>query len=79
MTKTSPSKQFKNCLSLGERDYSAQETCYLLLQLPMYTASRDFVVLSLNGSRVVEDHLDDKRPATALSALDHYINRPATP
>ena len=36
--------------SVGERDYSAQETCYLLLQLPMYHASRDFVILSLDGS-----------------------------
>ena len=26
--------------TVGERDYSAQETCHLLLQLPMYKASR---------------------------------------
>lgn len=36
--------------SVGERDFSAQETCHLLLQLPMFKASRDFVVLSLDGS-----------------------------
>ncbi len=34
--------------SVGERDFSAQETCHLLLQLPLYRASRDFVVLSLD-------------------------------
>ena len=33
----------------AKRDYSAQETCQLLLMLPMYMASRDFVMLSLNG------------------------------
>ena len=29
----------------AERDYSAQETCHLLLQLPMFMASRDFIIL----------------------------------
>ena len=37
----------------GARDYSAQEICHLL-QLPMFKASRDFIVLSLDGSRAVE-------------------------
>ena len=65
--------------SVGERDYSAQETCHLLLQLPMFRASRDFIMLSLDGSRAVGDRLDEDQPATALSALDHYIGRPTTP
>ena len=61
--------------SVGDRDYSAQETCHLILQLPMFRASRDFIVLSLDGSRVVEDHLVEDKPATALSILDHYAAR----
>ena len=65
--------------SVGERDYSAQETCHLLLQLPMFRASRDFIMLSLDGSHAVEDCLDEDQPATALSALDHYIGCPTTP
>jgi len=65
--------------SVGERDFSAQETCHLLLQLPMFRASRDFVMLSLDGSRAVEERLEEDQPATAPSALDHYITRPATP
>ena len=65
--------------SVGERDYSAQETCHLLLQLPMYRASRDFVVLSLDGSRAVEEQLKEDQPATVPSALDHYVARPTTP
>ena len=62
--------------SVGERDYSAQETCHLLLQLPMFKASRDFIILSLDGSRAVEDRLQKEQRATAPSMLDHYIHRP---
>ena len=35
-------------------------------------------MLSLDGSRTVEDRLDEDQPATALSALDHYIGCPTT-
>ena len=63
--------------SVGERDFSAQETCHLLLQLPMFRASRDFIVLSLDGTRAIEENLDESRPATTLSILDHYMMRPA--
>jgi hypothetical protein len=48
--------------SVDERDFSAQETCHLLLQLPMFKASRDFIVLSVDGSRAVEEHLEDDQP-----------------
>ena len=65
--------------SVGERDYSAQETCHLLLQLPMFKASREFVVLSLDGSRAVEDRLEENHQATAPSILDHYMCRPNSP
>ena len=65
--------------SVGKRDYSAQETCHLLLQLPMFKASRDFIVLRLDGSHAVQEQLDEGQPATALSILDHCIAHPATP
>ena len=64
--------------SVGERDYSAQETCHLLLQLPMYHASRDFVILSLDGSREVDNKLDEGKVVTIDSYLDHYSAHPAT-
>ena len=64
--------------SVGNRDYSAQETCHLLLQLPMYKASREFVVLSLDGSRLVQHDLVQEDTATAPSILDHYAHRPIT-
>ncbi len=65
--------------TVGERDYSAQETCHLLLELPMYTASRDFIIVSVDGTRMVQDHLDEQQPATVASPLDHYLGRPTTP
>ena len=59
--------------TVGERDYSAQETCHLLLQLPMLKALRDCVILSLDGSHAVEDHLEEGQRGTALSIVDHYM------
>ena len=66
--------------SVGERDYSAQETCHLLLGLPMYSASRDFVILSLDGSRQVDnDQEEGTAVVTLASQLDYYRSRPTTP
>ena len=59
--------------TVGDQPYSAQETCHILLQLPMYKASHDFIVLS---SRAVEEHIQHDGRATALSILDHYLARP---
>ena len=65
--------------SVGERDLSAQEVCHLLLQLPLYRASRDFVVLSLDGSRQLESLLEEGESVTVDSQLDHYCSRQSTP
>ena len=65
--------------TVGERDYSAQETCHLLLQLPMYKASRSFITLSLDGSRAVQTNVQEGERVTAHSVLDHYTSRPSTP
>ena len=62
--------------SVGERDYSAQETCHLLLQLPLTRSTRDITILSLDGSRQVEEQTNQSTRATAPSELDHYIHRP---
>ena len=63
--------------SVGERDYS---TWHLLLGLPMYRASRDFVVLSLDGSRQVDNGQEEGTAVVTLaSQLDHYRSRPTTP
>ena len=61
--------------SVGERDYSLQETCHLLLGLPMYRASRDFVILSLDGSRLVgNDQEEGTAVVTLASQLDHLFD-----
>ena len=64
--------------SVGERDLSAQETCHLLLQLPLVKSTRDHTTLSLNGSRQVQEMQsnDSATPATVPSILDHYLQRP---
>ena len=65
--------------TVRDRDYSAQETCHILLQLPMYKAPRDFIVLSLDGSIAVEEHIQHDGRSTTLFILDHYLARPLTP
>jgi len=65
--------------SIAQRDSSAQETCHLLLQLSMFKASRDFIVLSLDGSRMVDENYQEGQQATVPSVLDHYVTRPSTP
>ena len=64
--------------SVRERDYSAQEICHLLLRLPMIKSSRDFILLCLDGSRAVEDRLENASSTTAPSVLDYYLVRPHT-
>ena len=65
--------------SVGEVDYSAQETCHVLLQLPLIKASRDFTVVNLDGSCVIEYHLQEIERASLSSFLDHYLVPPTTP
>ena len=64
--------------TVAERDFTAQETCHLL-QLPLVKSTRDHVVLSLDGSRQVQEEQpqDTTSRATAPSILDHYIQRPS--
>ena len=45
----------------------------------MFRASREFVILSLDGSRKLNDRLDEDRAVTLASQLDHYCARPSTP
>ena len=45
---------------------------------PLHGLYRHFIILGTDGTRAVEDSLDDERPATVLSILDHYHTRPTT-
>lgn len=70
--------------TVGERDYSAQETCHLLLQLPLYHCSRNFVCLNLNketnqwlhDSEQNTNNENNETKKTVLSLLQRYCSRP---
>ena len=65
---------------IGERDYSAQETCHLLLKLPLQEDSR--VVLSVDcrppdkHGRVLEFSEADEVLQEKTTAYDKYLQRP---
>lgn len=64
--------------SVGERDFSAQETAHLLLSLPLYSCTYSFVTINLDGGRQIRDNLSDfqeDEPALNLSLLDFYAHR----
>src|SRR3954468_15425128 len=72
--------------SVAERDISAQETCHLLLGIPLYHSSRSFVFLNLNkkaarwicGTGESGDFLTtDDSGKTEQSPLRVYWDRPA--
>jgi ATP-dependent DNA helicase PIF1 len=71
--------------TVAERDISAQETCHLLLELPLYRSSRQFVSLNLNknahrwicGSGTSPFSSDEDVSMTVQSPLQKYWNRPA--
>ncbi len=46
--------------------------------LPMVKLSRDFVVLSFDRSREVDDNLEEDKPVTLETQLDQYCNCPDT-
>ena len=61
--------------SVGERDFSAQETAHLLQSLPLYSCSFNFVTVSLDGNRRVLTTRSAEDLATEPSLLDSYANR----
>src|SRR3989440_1844252 len=74
--------------SVTERDISAQETCHLLLSIPLYHSSRNFVTLNINeiaprwirGTGNNEDGEEfssiNDSGRTSKSALNIYWERP---
>src|SRR2546423_1107786 len=73
--------------SIAERDISAQETCHLLLSLPLYHSSRQCITLNLNeeaprwlyGTGTGTDgnfSQNEEVGRTVLSPLQKYWDRP---
>lgn len=63
--------------SVGNRDFSAQETAHLLLSLPLYTCPYRFVTINLDGGRPTRENLSDFQEdelALKLSLLDFYAH-----
>ena len=60
---------------ITERNYSSQETCHLLLQLPIFKASRDSIMPNLDSSSAFKHNSEQDRATTTPSILDHYIRR----
>ena len=73
--------------TVAERDITAQETCHLLLSLPLYHSSRQFVTINLNkeaprwlrGTGTVDNfsQSDEEVGQTVHSPLQKYWDRPA--
>lgn len=61
--------------TLGERDFSAQETMHLLLSLKLYSTTFDVLSINLNGSRRVQTRVKDQSVCTSESMLVTYANR----
>ena len=74
---TSPTKVIKKVImkSLGQRDFSAQETMHHLLSLKLVSSSFNVVSISLNGSRKIKTNSAEGNVATSNSLLDVYAKR----
>lgn len=58
--------------SLGQRDFSAQETMHHLMSLKLVSSSFNVIPVSLNGSRKIKTHSADEDFVTNDSLLDVY-------
>ena len=58
--------------SVGERDFSAQETAHQLLSLPLVSCTYSFVTLSLDGGCRVKKNDQSDDHSLEPSLLDHY-------
>ena len=74
---SNPTKLIKKVImkSLGQRDFSAQETMHHLMSLKLVSSSFNVVPISLNGSRRINTNSFDGALVTNESLLDVYANR----
>ena len=74
---SNPTKVIKQVImkSLGQRDFSAQETMHHLMSLKLVSSSFSVVPISLNGSRRIKTYMQDGDNVTSDSLLDTYARR----
>lgn len=77
-SKLDPQKAMKKVImkTIGQRDFSAQETMHLLLSLKLYSTTFTVLPVHLNGSRRIKSNIPDPSlPCTGDSLLDIYAKR----
>ena len=62
--------------TVGERDYSAQETCHLIMGEKLVTSTREFKTLFLENKREVDPAAKPGRTATLPTVIEEYMRRP---
>ena len=81
LDKRDPSRKVVSKLlmkSIGERDYSAQETCHLITGDKLVTASREFKTLHLKNKREIDlSARSSKASATVPTTVEEYMKRSA--
>ena len=60
---------------VGERDYSAQETCHMLLSLPLYSCSFNFATVNLDGSKKLSRNAESGYLVMKTSIIEAYASR----
>ena len=58
-----------------ERDFSAQETCQMLLSLPLVSCTYNFVTASLDGSKQISKNPESRELFLQASILETYTSR----
>lgn len=62
---------------VADRDISAQETCHMLLKLPLISCTHQFVMLNV-GKRIFQRIANcDEESQTSISYISNYMNRPS--
>ena len=64
------------CESIVDRDIGAQETCHMLLELPLSECSRRFVVLNVGMKVFKQVQVETYNADNDNSLIDAYTKRP---
>lgn len=79
MTDTHKALRSAMVRSVGERDFSAQETAHQLLGLPLVSYKFSFVALSLDGGHALRKDQHSGEQVLDLSLLEHHATHSALP
>ena len=61
--------------TVRERDFSAQETCHMLLSLPLFSCTFNFATASLDRSHKISKNSESGELQVQASILDTYASR----